>query len=97
MVTLLLAGETCYDDVCKFPINPRVPHLECLDHDTNQAIIRNLPDDPSPRLYKTHLPWDFVEKWVSRDGLKTIVPLRDPRDVLVSLYYVWHIYKCRHF
>ena len=48
-----------------------------------------LQEMASPRLVKTHLSYEFVNRWVERDGVKTIVPLRNPKDTLVSMYHFY--------
>src|SRR5204863_141669 len=42
----------------------------------------NAPQVAQPRAFKTHLPWTEVPK-----GSRYVYALRDPKDVLVSVYH----------
>ncbi|ELT89537.1 hypothetical protein CAPTEDRAFT_139096, partial [Capitella teleta] len=46
-----------------------------------------------PRVFKTHLGYDFFEDKIQKECLKTIVVMRNPKDVLVSYY---HMHKMKH-
>ena len=57
--------------------------------DDGVPAIDKLKDLAPPRVAKTHLPYRFVNRWVERDGVKTIVTLRNPKDTLVSCYHFY--------
>ncbi len=42
---------------------------------------------PSPRLIKTHLPLRFFERSLRQSGAKVLVPIRNPKDLLVSHFH----------
>lgn len=44
---------------------------------------------PSPRLIKTHLPLHFFEASLRKCGAKVLVPIRNPKDYLVSLSHFY--------
>ncbi|XP_070573621.1 sulfotransferase 1B1-like [Ptychodera flava] len=51
----------------------------------------NLEDLPSPRLIQTHLPATVFPCHVLKDnGVKVIHMSRNPKDVVVSMYYFWN-------
>ena len=45
---------------------------------------------PSPKLAKTHLPYDMVAKMVEQ-GTKVVVGLRNPKDTLVSYFHFYQM------
>ena len=88
IVSLLMAEEERLDEVNKTEISDRVIFMELEFHEKPE--IEKMKDLPAPRIAKTHLPYRFVNRWVERDGVKTIVTIRNPKDTLVSYY---HFYK----
>jgi hypothetical protein len=46
---------------------------------------------PHPRVVKTHLPVTFFKKQMDNDDVKIIVPLRNPKDTLVSYYHFYRM------
>ena len=64
----------------------RVPSLDRtsknLGHE--QLLIKKMP---RPRLFKTVLPFWFLENEINLKQPKVIVMLRNPKDVLVSMYH----------
>ena len=88
IVSLLRAGEENYEKVSKIPIYTRAIYME-HEFPGSMPEIETMKDLPPPRIAKTHLPYQFVNRWVERDGVKTIVALRNPKDTLVSLYYFY--------
>ena len=89
-MSLLLAGEEKYEQVSHIPINKRASFMEHEFPPDRKGGIETIKDVSPPRIVKTHLPYNFVNRWVERDEVKTIVSLRNPKDTLVSLY---HFYK----
>ncbi|CAD5121806.1 unnamed protein product [Dimorphilus gyrociliatus] len=69
------------DAAKKIEIYNAIPYIEI---DVNGNNYENLPKEP-PRLMKTHLPSYFFEKHFN-SGAKFIVVVRNPKDLLVSLY-----------
>ena len=89
IVSLLMAEEERFDEVNKTMLSDRVIFMEIEFHEKTPEI-QKMKDLPAPRIAKTHLPYRFVNRWVERDGVKTIVTIRNPKDTLVSYY---HFYK----
>ena len=71
--TLRSGGDMAFDDISRV-----VPWLEVS---SDFGIDLDAPQTWQPRAFKSHLTWHNVPK-----GARYIVPIRDPRDVLVSLY-----------
>jgi hypothetical protein len=71
--TLRSRGDMDFDDISRV-----VPWLEVSQ---DFGIDLDAPQHGQPRAFKSHLTWHNVPK-----GGRYIVPVRDPRDVLVSLY-----------
>jgi len=77
------------------PHKDRFPYIELdpphLPHGTNFNHVTNTP---SPRLVKSHLPERYFERHFNENGPKIVVAMRNPKDVLVSLY---HFYRANKF
>ncbi len=56
-----------------------VPWIE-MAHDLGMDLTK--PQKAQPRAFKSHLSWDLVPK-----GARYIYVVRDPKDVLVSMYH----------
>ena len=89
IVSLLQAGEN-YDQVKNTEIYERAVYIEFEAGEGCPPEIEKLKNLQAPRVIKTHLPYRFVNRWIERDEVKTIVTLRNPKDTIVSLY---HFYK----
>ena len=85
-----MAGEEKYEAVSNVPIDDRAVYME-LEKPGMKPEIEKMKDMAPPRLAKTHLSYDFVNRWVERDRVKTIVTLRNPKDTLVSYYYFYQL------
>ena len=48
---------------------------------------------PPPRVLKTHLRYEFLQKQVEEDKAKVIVIFRNPKDTIVSFYHFYRINK----
>jgi hypothetical protein len=55
-----------------------------------EDVLKMFAKKSPPRLFCTHLYFRFLQKQVLEDKAKTIVVMRNPKDVLVSFY---HLYK----
>ena len=74
----------------------RVPFLE------HSAIAASVPDKESfsdvrkmqrPRIIKTHFSFDMLPKEVVRKGARVVYVTRNPRDVCVSLFNHFRIFR----
>ena len=95
IVSLLQAGEENYEKVSKTLIDDRAIYMEFKKPGSDMAEIEKWKDLTPPRIAKTHLPYEFVSKWVERDGAKIIVVIRNPKDTLVSLFHVNKAFACK--
>ena len=71
--TLRTRGDTGFDDISRV-----VPWIETAPM---LGLDLNAPQPAEPRGFKSHLSWEDVPR-----GARYIVSIRDPRDVLVSMY-----------
>ena len=55
--------------------------------------IEKLREMTSPRLIKTHLTYEMMERQVVDDKVKCIVVMRNPKDNYVSFYHFYRINK----
>lgn len=64
----------------------QVPYLESryLNQSRGLDIMDKLDH---PRIFKTHLRYDFFEKKIKADKLKVILVVRNPKDVFSSFYH----------
>ncbi|XP_059211813.1 amine sulfotransferase-like [Centropristis striata] len=62
----------------------RVPWLE------GGAVDNFHRERPDPRLYRTHIPPEMLPHGVKAKGIKVVYVMRNPKDVLVSLYHFAH-------
>jgi len=49
--------------------------------------IERMASVPSPRILNSHLPFNLLPRQLNEKRTKTIVVLRNPKDVAVSWYY----------
>ncbi|XP_027167746.1 cytosolic sulfotransferase 5-like isoform X2 [Coffea eugenioides] len=67
------------------------PHnlIPCLEMEIfNPLRASENPDlKAQPRLYQTHVPYSMLSESVKNSGCKIVYIARDPKDVLVSLWY----------
>ena len=94
-MSLLQAGDDKYDKVSKTLLENRSIFMEFHRPFSETPEIEKMNIVSPPRICKTHLPYHFVDQWVERDRVKVIVPLRNPKDTLVSLYHFYSCNKCK--
>ncbi len=46
---------------------------------------------PPPRVLKTHLGLKFFERSIRKSGTKVLIPIRNPKDTLVSMYHFYQL------
>ncbi|XP_078577199.1 sulfotransferase 1B1-like isoform X1 [Branchiostoma floridae x Branchiostoma japonicum] len=86
IVSLVTTGSNI-SEVSRIPLGKRVPWLERAGlHADAPPIISQLKDSPSPRLMKTHLPYNMLPKQAREGKGKIVYCARNPKDVAVSLY-----------
>ena len=77
-----------FETATKVHVDKRSPYLEFTDPYDGTA----LPDIlklGAPRLLKTHLPAKFFEETLKKSKTKFIVVIRNPKDVLVSMFFFY--------
>ncbi|KAI7985408.1 Cytosolic sulfotransferase 17 [Camellia lanceoleosa] len=77
-------------DFSSHPLLNTGPHgcFPCLDtHNFSDCPISDLEAIPSPRLLATHIPYPLLPESVIASGCKFVYIWRDPKDVLVSMWY----------
>ncbi|XP_059670487.1 cytosolic sulfotransferase 12-like isoform X1 [Cornus florida] len=84
-----IVGETNSDDnsdplVQNFP-NVLIPSFEIQIFAENSTY--NILDMPSPRLFRTHMPYAMLPDSIKTSGCKIVYITRDPKDTVLSL---WH-------
>jgi hypothetical protein len=52
-------------------------------------MLTKMPPNEAPTLTRTHLQYEFLRDKVENEGLKTVVVLRNPKDILVSSYHMY--------
>ncbi|GAB6033197.1 hypothetical protein CHUAL_012803 [Chamberlinius hualienensis] len=80
------------DEIITEPIDLRVPFIE-----TPICGLQTLAERPSPRLVKAHCPYDLLPKGNCDRKYKIIYCIRNPKDVVVSLYYFYKMTKLYQF
>uniref|UniRef100_A0A8C4TNX4 Sulfotransferase n=1 Tax=Erpetoichthys calabaricus TaxID=27687 RepID=A0A8C4TNX4_ERPCA len=76
-------------EITTIPSHERTPFLELSSMGTLPAGVDLLKDMPSPRLVKTHLPFQLVPQSFWDKGCKVIYVARNAKDILVS-YFFFH-------
>ena len=87
IVSLMLAGEENYEQAKQTPLHDRVLFTEYTLPGDKFAQIERLDEVSKPRVVKTHLPFRFVQRWLTEDKVKTIIMTRNPKDTLVSHFH----------
>ena len=62
-----------------------------IEFDVQQEEIKK---HTSPVILHTHLPFRLIPNQVLEKGIKIVYILRNPKDVVVSLYYFYLSYDC---
>ena len=91
-ITYLVCNDTDTSKANQGFLYDRFPYLEA-------SLSRTGPDGlnvpqldyvlsmTSPRLIKTHLPLRFFERTLKQSSAKVLVPIRNPKDLLVSHFH----------
>ena len=82
MAYLVLHGG----DITKSTSSPC--YMRCLQLEDSRAIGL-LKSEPSPRFFKTHLPFHMLPNQVKQKGTKVLHIVRNPKDVAVSYYHFY--------
>ncbi|XP_041038096.1 sulfotransferase 1C2-like [Carcharodon carcharias] len=69
------------------PIYDRIPFLEYFVGPTMPTGIELIEKMPSPRMIKTHLPFQLIPKSFWEQDCKALVVARNAKDCLVSYYH----------
>ncbi|PAA87636.1 hypothetical protein BOX15_Mlig009372g2, partial [Macrostomum lignano] len=86
----LKCGTHWLHEICHFLLS-RQCHQRPVNKEKLMLEFVELPvlnAQPSPRLLNCHLPWPLLPKQILQsNGVKIICPIRNPKDVAVSLYH----------
>ncbi|KAG2464066.1 ST1C4 Sulfotransferase, partial [Polypterus senegalus] len=74
-------------EIKTIPSHERAPYLEFNGLNVISTGLDLLEAMPSPRLVKTHLPFQLVPQSFWDKGCKVIYVARNAKDVLVSFYF----------
>lgn len=80
----------------KGPLMHMVPYLE-ITPPGRTPTLDEMDQMKHPRIIKTHLSYEFLQKPVEQDNLKVVVILRNPKDTLVSYYYMYKLPNLSNF
>ena len=69
----------------------RKVYLEVISPATGLAGIDSMAGVPHPWIMKSHLPARYFLRQLKEDKPKIIVGMRNPKDMLVSLYYFYQM------
>ncbi|XP_078614568.1 sulfotransferase 1A3-like isoform X1 [Branchiostoma floridae x Branchiostoma japonicum] len=75
------------EEVKTTPIYTRIPYLEYQYFPEGQTEYDRFLELPSPRLGKTHLPYNMLPRDLQEGRGKMICVARNPKDVAVSYFY----------
>ncbi|XP_015284807.1 PREDICTED: sulfotransferase family cytosolic 1B member 1-like [Gekko japonicus] len=86
IVDLILArGDV--EKACRAPVYIRIPFLEMCSFPDFRSGVDLLMSAPSPRVIKTHLPFQLLPKSFLEKDCKIIYVARNAKDNLVSYYF----------
>ena len=93
MVTIIFLGTTwiryIVNQIMLEETDLPVPFNFLEDYYTE---LETLLARPSPRVFTSHLPFDYLKHLLLDDGVKVIRLFRDPKDVLVSYFHYYQAY-----
>ncbi|XP_006005983.1 sulfotransferase 1B1-like [Latimeria chalumnae] len=69
------------------PTHVRMPFLEMVPPPPLRSGVENASKMPSPRLIKTHLPFQLVPKSFWEHNCKVVYVARNAKDIVVSYYH----------
>ena len=55
--------------------------------------VKFMDEMPSPRMIKSHLPYQFLTRPLFEVKAKTIIVMRNPKDTMISFYHFYRINK----
>ncbi|XP_053871088.1 sulfotransferase 1B1-like isoform X1 [Malaclemys terrapin pileata] len=82
---ILVQGDV--EKACRAPTHIRIPFLEICSPPPVPSGVQQLANVPSPRVIKTHLPFQLVPKSFWENRCKVIYVARNAKDNVVSYYF----------
>ncbi|XP_074852222.1 sulfotransferase 1B1-like [Carettochelys insculpta] len=82
---ILVRGDM--EKASRAPTHIRIPFLEICPPPPLPSGVQQLENAPSPRVIKTHLPFQLVPKSFWENKCKVIYVARNAKDNVVSYYY----------
>ncbi|XP_062993336.1 sulfotransferase 1C1-like isoform X2 [Elgaria multicarinata webbii] len=86
IVDLVLNGGDV-EKAQRSPVHVRIPFLEICSPPPMPSGVDSLVNAPSPRVIKTHLPYQLVPKSFWEKNCKMIYVARNAKDSLVSYFF----------
>ncbi|XP_026533334.1 sulfotransferase family cytosolic 1B member 1-like [Notechis scutatus] len=83
----LILNKDDLEKTHRAPIHVRIPFLEICSPPPIPSGVDTLVNVPSPRVIKTHLPFQLVPKSFWENNCKMIYVARNAKDNLVSYYF----------
>ena len=74
------------------PLDSRMKYLEVPRMSDSTPNIDLLHRENEPKLIKTHLPARYFQEQLDTDDVKVIIPLRNPKDTLVSFFHFYRMH-----
>uniref|UniRef100_A0A8C8S9W9 Sulfotransferase n=1 Tax=Pelusios castaneus TaxID=367368 RepID=A0A8C8S9W9_9SAUR len=82
---ILVRGDM--EKACRAPTHVRIPFLEICSPPPVPSGVQQLMSVPSPRVIKTHLPFQLVPKSFWENRCKVIYVARNAKDNVVSYFF----------
>ncbi|XP_058226096.1 cytosolic sulfotransferase 13-like [Rhododendron vialii] len=88
-IIFAIMKRTCYTN-STHPLLTTNPH-DCVPFFEFQLFLKppvaDVDNLPSPRIFATHIPYTSLPKSIMDSGCKIVYVCRDPKDVLISMWY----------
>ena len=83
----LIKNKADVEAAKKTSLSDRTAFLELERPGAPQREVDKAAKLTRPRLLKSHLPWDVLQRGVSTKGVKVVHVMRNPKDSMISLFH----------